>query len=484
MKTVLIVEDEKMIRLGIRTMVLRSGVPIEEILDCQNGELAWEILKNREIDVMFTDIRMPKMDGIELVRLAGTLDKPPITVAVSGYDDFSYAVEMLRNGVREYILKPVERDKITAILQTLNEEIESRNRKTMKDKDFGLKEVRQMLERPVLGDDRIRELAERYDSIFIDGPYRVFLAPADSFRNLLPGIVFEGVYGSDVLALEVSAEADEDRMEELRAGISDEHTGLTDLRRAYQQAFSRRKLAFTDRRCVNSDDDVKAVPEPLRILARKLVEEASMMQRLQLVGTKRADELDEHWGKLFTEVRRGNLSFDEFAEAIKDFIDNVKKIYKANITSEASEELDRLSEILSFSDIDEYREALMEWIMKVRAAIFESDEPEGKKKLKAAVEYVEQNYMKDLNMAVVSNYISMNYSMLSYLFKQYTGTNFVNYLKAIRIREAKKLLSDTDMKIIEISKAVGYDNEKHFMKTFKAECGVSPGEYRKNMQRQ
>ena len=58
-------------------------------------------------------------------------------------------------------------------------------------------------------------------------------------------------------------------------------------------------------------------------------------------------------------------------------------------------------------------------------------------------------------MAVVSNYISMNYSLFSYSFKQYTGSNFVNYLKEIRMREAKKLLTETDMKIIEISQAVG-----------------------------
>ena len=83
-------------------------------------------------------------------------------------------------------------------------------------------------------------------------------------------------------------------------------------------------------------------------------------------------------------------------------------------------------------------------------------------------------------MAVVSNYISMNYSLFSYSFKQYTGSNFVNYLKEIRMREAKKLLTETDMKIIEISQAVGYDHEKHFMKIFKATCGVSPTEYRHN----
>lgn len=67
MKTVLIVEDEKMIRQGIKTMIMRSGVPIETIMECNNGETALEILKEQEIDVMFTDIRMPKMDGIELV---------------------------------------------------------------------------------------------------------------------------------------------------------------------------------------------------------------------------------------------------------------------------------------------------------------------------------------------------------------------------------------------------------------------------------
>ena len=86
-------------------------------------------------------------------------------------------------------------------------------------------------------------------------------------------------------------------------------------------------------------------------------------------------------------------------------------------------------------------------------------------------------------MAVVSNYLSMNYSQFSYSFKQYTGTSFVNYMKEIRIREAKKLLQDTDLKVQEISARVGYDNEKHFMKTFRGQCGVSPSEYRRNMRK-
>ena len=73
MRTLLIVEDEKLIRQGIKVMVQRSGVPVERILECSNGEQALEVLKTEDVDVMFTDIRMPKMDGITLVKEAQSL---------------------------------------------------------------------------------------------------------------------------------------------------------------------------------------------------------------------------------------------------------------------------------------------------------------------------------------------------------------------------------------------------------------------------
>lgn len=132
----------------------------------------------------------------------------------------------------------------------------------------------------------------------------------------------------------------------------------------------------------------------------------------------------------------------------------------------------------------EHTEELLEFVMRLHESINSRfDVNKNSQKMQMAVEYIKKNYASDLNMAVVSNHISMNYSLFSYSFKQYTGSNFVNFLKDIRMREAKKLLAETDMKIIEISQMVGYDNEKHFMKIFKATCGVSPSEYRKNMNR-
>ena len=134
------------------------------------------------------------------------------------------------------------------------------------------------------------------------------------------------------------------------------------------------------------------------------------------------------------------------------------------------------------SCLDIYEEKLMDTVVYIHEKIHSQfDMNKNSQKMKMAVDYIEENYASDLNMAVVSNYISMNYSLFSYSFKQYTGSNFVNFLKDIRMKKAKELLAETDMKIIEISQQVGYDNEKHFMKLFKATCGVSPSEYRKNM---
>ncbi len=165
MKTVLIVEDEKMIRQGLKAMIMRSGVPIEMILECSNGQMALDILKNEHVDVMFTDIRMPKMSGLELVREIQKLEDKPEIVAVSGYDDFNYAVDMLRGGVREYILKPVEREKIVEILKKLDQEISEREAKLDMEFRIGQTQLKHLITGEVSEDER-QLLVDRYDAAF------------------------------------------------------------------------------------------------------------------------------------------------------------------------------------------------------------------------------------------------------------------------------------------------------------------------------
>lgn len=138
-------------------------------------------------------------------------------------------------------------------------------------------------------------------------------------------------------------------------------------------------------------------------------------------------------------------------------------------------------EICTYDTAYDFYNVLKDWLVNLNDKLMsEYNDYRNKQKIQQAICYLNENYNKNLNMAVVSNTISMNYSLFSYAFKQYTGHNFVNYLKNIRITEAKRLLETTDMHVIDIGKKVGYENEKNFMKIFKCICGVSPTEYRKN----
>lgn len=484
MKTVLIVEDEKLIRQGIKTMIQRSGVPVEVIIECNNGEMALDVIREQKVDVMFTDIRMPKMDGIELVKQMQSCEHVPLTVAISGYDDFSYAVEMLRNGVREYILKPVEREKITEILKKLNDEIEKEQEKRIEKKRLGHQQMKHLMLLSNTTEEEMQTLERQYEKEFYDSGYAVLCQNAKERTNLSRGnyIYLSDIEGCDVFVVP------EDKLELLLknelltgcTGVSAIHHGLRELRAAYLESVMLRKEAFCrNKKEVRAEDGREHIPEGLVQEAGKLTTEAAKLQRVQLIGTDRRDDAARAWGQFFYEVKNGRIEAAQYEACMEDFFREAAKTYRNVIEEEA---LRAVRGPFAEDCIDVYEEKLMQFIFMLWESInSQLDVNRNGQKIQRAVDYIEQNYAKDLNMAVVSNYISMNYSLFSYSFKQYTGSNFVNYLKDIRMREAKRLLAETDMRIIEISQEVGYDNEKHFMKIFKSSCGVSPSEYRRNM---
>ena len=101
-----------------------------------------------------------------------------------------------------------------------------------------------------------------------------------------------------------------------------------------------------------------------------------------------------------------------------------------------------------------------------------------RKKMQQAVDYIRKNYDRPIDMAEVSNQISMNYTMFSSLFKQYTGMNFTTWPRKIRIEKAKRLLQNTDNKLNEVCRSVGFEDASRFTKIFREETGMTPRAYR------
>lgn len=485
MRTLLIVEDEKLIRQGIRVMVQRSGVPVENILECSNGEMALDILKTQEVDVMFTDIRMPKMDGIELVKAMQELPHVPLTVAVSGYDDFSYAVEMMRMGVKEYILKPVDREKVKEVLLKLNEEVAAGKESSRRDRDLGYQQLKYAILNKNLTEPEKRLLVMQYGESFFADEYLVILTNEEGemarggVEDESPFIFLDSVDGNElfITGRNYLPFLLKDELKNHYAGVSNAHYGIAHLKEAYQEALMARKEAFyLGKPAVHYEEMITGKETGLHL------EEPAIRRIVQQLGTDKYEDALKSLKRIFKNASLGGYAPSELENGMKILFDGILATY-AGILKTNQEELQEYYRIYGYGCLEEYESETIRWLAGFCDTLNSRfDDYKNKQKIQQALSYIKENYNKDLNMAVVSNHVSMNYSLFSYVFKQYTGSNFVNYLKEIRINEAKRLLEETDMKIIEISEQVGYENEKHFMKTFKTVCGVSPSEYRKNMQ--
>ncbi|WP_136607288.1 response regulator transcription factor [Paenibacillus dokdonensis] len=125
MYRVLIVDDEPMILKGLTVFLQQSGVSIASIRSASNGEGALAAIREELPDFVFTDIRMPVMDGLALCAQIAEMDQKIQTVVISGYDDFTYAQTCISYGVKEYLLKPISKRDLQDTLRKLIQRAEA-----------------------------------------------------------------------------------------------------------------------------------------------------------------------------------------------------------------------------------------------------------------------------------------------------------------------------------------------------------------------
>ena len=102
----------------------------------------------------------------------------------------------------------------------------------------------------------------------------------------------------------------------------------------------------------------------------------------------------------------------------------------------------------------------------------------GNEIIKKAIRYISQNFSRNLTLDEVADHVHLNPAYFSTLFKQSIGSSFKEYLNMVRIEESKRLLSNTDYSIIDISLATGFEDQSYFSKVFKKYTGLTPKQYR------
>lgn len=137
-----------------------------------------------------------------------------------------------------------------------------------------------------------------------------------------------------------------------------------------------------------------------------------------------------------------------------------------------------LMSLQSITDLDDLCYKLQETIDVFTDCMFNYIPSKGNEITKKAIRYISQNFPRSLTLDEVAEHVHLNSAYFSTLFKQSTGSSFKEYLNMVRIEESKRLLSNTDYSIIDISLATGFEDQSYFSKVFKKYTGLTPKQYR------
>jgi two-component system response regulator YesN len=512
-RKLLIVDDEINIRLGLQTMIERKFPDTYSMMLAANGKAALDIMTTTSIDIIITDIRMPVMDGIVLINRLQEAEHKPGLIILSGHDDFQYAQEAIRCEVKVYLLKPIVREELYRALIRLEQDLwrkEDIAHKLFVSKQQMLDYQSSQLNYIFLHRDMEREeIEEKLQSIqlevFDPGYFIVVVKVTEaghpvkkdvaSFHNeAILGEIGEEAYNRAIRFFDVNgnlviltdhqdygrllfAQNAEGRHYVFSVGLSERTTGIIHLKEAYRQAAQALKYTFLksypgyiEFAGIKDKDSVFSVPT------------ASIRRMANMLGTDRDTEMKDILIEIldFKMVNRYDISYiEKISEALNELVfDHVFTQYGEE-SIDILKHYKRVGNIYNFSHFYDYFHSVESLLQRLNAYIATMKSVYiDHKEMKRAIRYMQENYQTDLDMAVVSNHVSFNYSYFSHAFKEFTGVSFVYYLKKLRIDKAKELLETTELKVYEIGEQIGLENTKHFNRVFREMEGITPMEYR------
>jgi two-component system response regulator YesN len=472
LRKILIVDDEELIRKGLKAMIARHRQNFYDIHLCSNGSEAKEILDHENIDILITDIRMPELDGIELINHLKSTHNETEIIILSGYDDFNYAKEAIRCGAKEYLLKPVNREKLYSCMEDIEKEL---NKKEEYSEGYYSNLYNYLIQTEILSMEILGIIEKNSNmEIFNDyyiGIYNINIIEKSSFVNELEKSKYgKLIYFFNAEGCLVIITPDNNFLVNLientsnyAVGISKNHTSIQNIKEAYFQANEAFRHRILSKETVHRYELVQKRNKKFTIEVNKVI------SIINMISSGRIDDIYKNIDELFSEKNVDELNVDYFIE--------LSKILKTKIA-----EIDDtciIHNIYCYSNIHKYIIHLKECIIIVDERLANTDNNSTNSAVKKGVAYINKNYNKDINLTIIANEVSLNYTYFCELFKIYTGETFVNYLKKLRVEKAiELLLNNPNHKIYEIANMVGYKDAKQFTKTFRKITGISPIEYK------
>lgn len=534
MLKVLIADDEKMICSLISQLLDWNALGYEIVGMAYTGVDAYEMIRKEQPDVIISDIRMPGYDGIELIKRTKEAGIEAEFVMISGFKQFEYAQNAMKYGVKYYLLKPIEEDKLQEIAEEIKDAILSRkqhdhyrNQLELEIQETRDKMKKRFLTSMLFGEQESRKIADcnsinqEYSTSFKEGVFQAVFIKVDTDGGEEESI------GSMIEKLEKYTDILGDVCEE---HITTEmHSGIITLvnYKFEQEALVRKKIEemyeeikkYIDRfegfsvvlgvgrkmdHFLESNLCLKTAIDAIKYRIRisntniiylenyqfepydidKIVTEGKKQAYLSKVVSGDIRGAQECLAATLREIRYSGGSYSPilFFDILIAYVDLLTDYCKQQDLY--SEEYERNLKKWNVSTDNIRSEKMLlavteELIRETLEYAAEEKKSKDIKPIREIKKYIEENYMEEISLGQLAELVDMNASYLSSVFKKETGMTYSEYLILCRVKQASRLLVETNLSIGEIAHQSGYQDARYFSKQFSKQVGLKPSEYRK-----
>lgn len=514
MYKVLIADDEYFIRYGLEQIIKWEEYGIEICGSVSNGLEALEVIIKEKPDLIITDVKMPEMNGLELLSEIKKRDIQTKVIVISGYNDFDYVKETLVYGVENYILKPIDEDELSETILNAIAKIETeKNQKPSKLKHQNYI-IENVFNRLVTNSIAIREVEERmeiFDIQLESDTYVVALLKivggtneqtAKDQRALISKLeahiqgyrhhAFLDLSGNIVLLFCLDFDQPYSNIEDLInriidmmtreeqvnvfATIGSQEDGIGDIHHSYSKAVDLLEYMYI------YDQNTKISYNKVSKLKKKLDDffDMNIDQFKANLNAGNRFEVELFFAELMQNAMSSKgSSLNYIRSFLIELVAVLINIIKEKALWKDKEVIypEKLYEKL-FGETD--LKTSVQWLKNIAIKITELIQEENNKPATMydqVLDYIHENYNKDISLKVIAGEFYVNSSYLGQMFKKEAGQLFSTYLNEYRIEKAKILLKTTKMKASHIAKEVGYSDANYFYKVFKKYTGVYPSEY-------
>ncbi|WP_391572447.1 response regulator [Cohnella sp.] len=522
MYKVLIADDETMILKGLQQIINWEEHGAEIVACAKDGIEAMKIVEQTPIHILITDIKMPNMDGLELIRAIRSKGLNIKIVILSSYDDFGFVKEASKLGIENYLLKPVEEEELSDTLLHSIQKIDQELRMDIQNRQNYNIVKENILNRWVTHSIRNDELAERAGFLQINLAYPMYMVCLISIsshyrlsvdernpdylsfsalnicqeilgRNGNP-VLFNNLSGDLIIIFAWNhGEIDEDQIHKLleqcilkinqylkidiSVALGSVENGYPYVHKSYQHAYKLKDYRLLPpnsvvnyeqlkRNTAHFEDDFTIDYDSLKsaILSNNKTEALLCVDAIFGRLKNRTDVTSEYVLGLTAE-----MLFHIFGTL------QLPGNHMDEIHRRTGHALFDILRAHPKTDLSEWLKLFIGNYMDQLETTYESIHPT----IKSILQYIDGHYTEEMSLKTLSNTFNVSTAYLGQLFKKTTGDMFSNYLNRIRIEKSKELLAQTTLKSNQISTMIGFTNVTYFSNIFKKFVGVYPIEYRK-----